>query len=424
MIAKSRQSIYGTSIPNGPVSGGAEIPSKRGKKPFWLGLVSNRTMGNGPDVQKLRTPFLRLNSGRRSRPIPWLALVVFVLVAPCPAAAEAQSAMPDRVLIVGTKEAPPFSMRERDGSWAGISIDLWRRIANNLHLRYRFQEVPLQELIDGTAAGRLDASISAITVTPDRERVVDFSEPYFTTSLGIAVPRGPVFNWLRLFGSLISFRFVQALVGLVGVTLLIGIFVWILERRHTEHFGGDAKAGLATGVWWSALTLTQSVPERGPETLPGRLIALSWMAASVVSIAVMTAGVTSHLTAEQLEGDVHDAADLSSVHAGAALGSSSMNYLSSQHIDFEIFPDFGSGLDAIKAGKLDAFVHDKPILYWLAKNQYQDAVKVLDVTFNTQDYAIALPDNSPLRMPINRALMAIINSQEWQDSIKQYLGTD
>jgi ABC-type amino acid transport substrate-binding protein len=91
------------------------------------------------------------------------------------------------------------------------------------------------------------------------------------------------------------------------------------------------------------------------------------MAASVVSIAVFTAGVTSHLTTKQLEGDVHGAADLQSVRAGAAAGTSSMSYLSSQHIKFSVYPDFSSGLNAVKAGKLDAFVHDRPILYWLAE---------------------------------------------------------
>jgi ABC-type amino acid transport substrate-binding protein len=148
------------------------------------------------------------------------------------------------------------------------------------------------------------------------------------------------------------------------------------------------------------------------------------MAASVISIAVFTAGFTSHLTTKQLEGDVHSAADLQSVRVGAVAGTSSVSYLSSQHIKFKVYPDFSSGLNAIKAGRLDAFVYDRPILYWLAENKYEDSIKALDVSFYTQDYAIALPDNSPLRMPINRALLAIINSQEWRDSIRQYLGTE
>ena len=110
-------------------------------------------------MQKMPKPFLLRISGLCFRPVLWLILAALAFLAIRPAGAQVPSAMPGHVLIVGTKEAPPFAMKERDGSWTGISIDLWRRIADELHLRYRFQEVPLQELIDGTAAGRLDASI-------------------------------------------------------------------------------------------------------------------------------------------------------------------------------------------------------------------------------------------------------------------------
>jgi polar amino acid transport system substrate-binding protein len=47
-------------------------------------------------------------------------------------ATDAGSALPDRVLIVATKEAAPFAMRGPDGSWQGIGIEFWRRIAEQL----------------------------------------------------------------------------------------------------------------------------------------------------------------------------------------------------------------------------------------------------------------------------------------------------
>ncbi len=44
-------------------------------------------------------------------------------------------------------------MKDADGNWEGISIDLWRRVADELHLRYRIAEEPdVQVLIDGVAA--------------------------------------------------------------------------------------------------------------------------------------------------------------------------------------------------------------------------------------------------------------------------------
>ena len=33
-------------------------------------------------------------------------------------------------LVIGTKVAPPFAMKAADGTWRGIRINLWQRIAN------------------------------------------------------------------------------------------------------------------------------------------------------------------------------------------------------------------------------------------------------------------------------------------------------
>jgi polar amino acid transport system substrate-binding protein len=393
--------------------------------PVQLAIEVIVTIGNGPAVQKMLKPFLLRISGLRFRPL--LVALAFLVVHP--ADAQVSSATPDHVLIVGTKEAPPFAMKEHDGSWTGLSIELWRRIADTLHLHYRLQEVPLDELINGTAAGRLDAAIAAITVTAPRVRTVDFSEPYYHTGLGIAVPRQGTFEWLRDLGSLISPSFLKALLGLIGVILLIGVIVWVIERRHTEHFRGGVKEGLASSVWWSAVTMAQSVPDRGPSTLLGRLVGVFWMAASVAAIAVFTAGITTQLTMKQVQGTVHSVADLQSdggsagpVRVGAVEGTAAIGYLLRERINFRTYPDTASGLRAVKAGALDAFVYDRPLLQWLAKKDYEGSIEVLDITFDQQGYAIALPYNSTLRMPINRALLAIIETQWWRDLNTKYLG--
>ena len=359
---------------------------------------------------------------QRCRQVLWPIFLALAFLAVYPAGAQVPSATSEHVLVIGTKEAPPFAMKDSDGSWTGVSIDLWRRIADELHLRYRFQDVSLDELISGTAAGRLDAAIAAITVTAGREQNVDFSESYYTTGLGIAVPTQTPFDWLRLLGSLISVSFLKALLGLIGVTLLIATLIWAIERRRTEHFKGGLKDGFAKSVWWSAVTMTQSVPEHGPRTVPGRLIAVLWMAASVIAIAVFTAGITSHLTTKQLEGYVHNVDDLRSVRVGAVAGTTSLRYLTRERISFRTYPDAESGLKALKAGALDAFVYDRPLLYWLTKKDYPGSIEVLDITFDEQSYAIVLPNNSSLRMPINRTLLAVIGTQWWQDLNAEYLG--
>jgi ABC-type amino acid transport substrate-binding protein len=81
-----------------------------------------------------------------------------------------QSSAASQPLIVGTKEAPPFSMKTSDGQWTGLSIDLWRQIAADLNFRFEFRELALKQLLDGVTDGSLDAAVAAFTITPEREK--------------------------------------------------------------------------------------------------------------------------------------------------------------------------------------------------------------------------------------------------------------
>jgi polar amino acid transport system substrate-binding protein len=287
-------------------------------------------------------------SVNRARALAVLVVIVLPALAFASHCARAQPArpltppIPDKELVVGTKEAPPFAMKQADGSWHGISIDLWRRIADRLHLRYRFSEQPtVQALVQETADGSLDAAIAALTVTAARERVVDFTHPFYTTGLGVAVSLSES-RWMSIFRALSSFGFFQAVLALLGIALCVGLVIWLLERRKTEHFGGGAK-GLGTGVWWSTIAMTQAgAAQNAPATLPGRVVAAGWMIASVIAIAVFTAGITSTLTKRELQGTVHSENDLRFVRVGAIAGSASLEYLDHHRISYSRFATAGS----------------------------------------------------------------------------------
>jgi polar amino acid transport system substrate-binding protein len=202
----------------------------------------------------------------------------------------------------------------------------------------------------------------------------------------------------------------------------VGFVIWLLERRKTEHFSGGAK-GLGTGLWWSAIAMTQAgAAQNAPATLPGRMVAMGWMIASVIVIAVFTAGITSTLTKRELQGAVTGVNDLRSVRVGATTGSTSADYLDHQLIPHHGFSGPQDGLKALQAGTIDAFVYDKPLLTWLILQDFSSTLHVLDVTFDRQNYAIALPEGSPLGRILNRALLEETESDWWQQTLFEYLG--
>ena len=149
----------------------------------------------------------------------WIGVFVFAIAGFAAPYAQAQApnlaAGPE--LVVGIKEAPPFAMKSTDGEWQGISADLWRRAAAELSLRYRFVEArTANELIEGVAVRKYDVAIGALTITPERERILDFTQPYYVTGLGIAVPAAELASWLPVIHSMTSFGFLQAVLALVS----------------------------------------------------------------------------------------------------------------------------------------------------------------------------------------------------------------
>jgi Bacterial extracellular solute-binding proteins, family 3 len=123
-----------------------------------------------------------------------------VLAAPFGAIAAAPD-MPasDRELVLGLRAAPPFVIKTPDGIWTGISVELWRHLAEQLRLRYRFEETTQEGLLKGLADGTLDASGGALTVTAERLREGGFLPALFRDGsrrgpaaciIGLDRPRG------------------------------------------------------------------------------------------------------------------------------------------------------------------------------------------------------------------------------------------
>lgn len=353
-----------------------------------------------------------------------VTLVCLILaVAPPGARAGQPQGATQKQLVVGTKEAPPFAIRSEDGTWHGISIDLWRGIAAELGLDYRFEERELEELIDGLTDGSLDASVAALTVTASREEVIDFTHPFYTSGLGISVTMRERSAWLALLEAVVSPAFLQVVFTLGLVLLAAGALVWFFERRaNPDQFGGTGLKGLGAGFWWSAVTMTTvGYGDKAPLSAGGRAVALIWMFTSVIIISGFTAAIASTLTLSQMGSPVEGPADLPEVRVGSVAGSTSATYLRNRSIRHDPYSNAREALEALAGGDVDAVVYDAPILHYLALEEVS-GVRVLPGTFERQDYAIALPEESALRETISLAVLRRIGSPEWNDLLRRYLG--
>ena len=361
--------------------------------------------------------------GRAARLFATILAALAMGCAATPGAARPSAAEPHG-MRVATREAPPFAMRDANGRWSGLAIGLWQSVAQANGYDYELVGTDLADMVDGVADGDFDASVGALTITQAREEQVDFSHPFYTTGFGIAVRAGPP-GWLALIGQFFSWDFLQTLLILVGLLAFVGCLFWLAERRRNSEEFARGPQGIGSGFWFAAVTMTTvGYGDKAPRTPMGKLVALIWMFTALLIISTITGMIASSLTTGRLEGLVNGPADLAKVDVGTVAGSAGEDWLARDGIGSAGFPSVEAGLAALAAGRIDAFVHDDPLLRYRIGGGRNPDLRVLPGSFGRQDYGIALPEGSGLREEVNLALLRRIESDAWQAAITRQLGTN
>src|SRR5262249_8933883 len=135
--------------------------------------------------------------------------------------------LPDRVWRVGVFDAPPYAMRSANGEWNGLIVDLWKELANELNLRYRFGEASPDTILDDIAHDRLDVAAAPFATTIERERTIDFSHAFMVQEMGIAIRSSEdKERWLYVARALATPTALRLYLGLVIMVFLAGFVLW------------------------------------------------------------------------------------------------------------------------------------------------------------------------------------------------------
>lgn len=331
----------------------------------------------------------------------------------------------EETLKVGVMHEPPFLIREAGGTFSGLSVDLWTRIAGDEDIKYEFVEYNDHlGLIRALDFKEIDLTINPMHASEVRLRILEATQPFYVSSIGVAttqVMKTQAGVFLRNFFSLQFFRIVFYL---VMIMFFFGTILWIVERKENRRQFRPGLTGLFDGLWWSAVTMTTvGYGDKAPKSRLGRIVAVIWMLTAIVTISAFTGTIASSLTVQSLGRNIEDLEDLrNSKMIGSVNASSSEAFLNAYDIEIDmLYDDVEEALLALSAREIEVLLYDKTVLdYFISRMQINNKVVLLPVNFNKQYRSFFLPKNSPHLSWINPKLVRNINEASWQDLLKKY----
>ncbi|XP_041616076.1 glutamate receptor ionotropic, delta-2 isoform X2 [Vulpes lagopus] len=350
------------------------------------------------------------------------------------------------VLRVVTVLEEPFVMVSENvlgkpKKYQGFSIDVLDALSNYLGFNYEIYVAPDHKYgspqEDGTWNGlvgelvfkRADIGISALTITPDRENVVDFTTRYMDYSVGVLLRRAE--KTVDMFACLAPFD-LSLWACIAGTVLLVGLLVYLLNWLNPPRLqmGSMTSTTLYNSMWFVYGSFVQQGGEVPYTTLATRMMMGAWWLFALIVISSYTANLAAFLTITRIESSIQSLQDLSKqtdIPYGTVLDSAVYEHVRMKGMNpFErdsmysqmwrmINRSNGSennvlesqaGIQKVKYGNY-AFVWDAAVLEYVAINDPDCSFYTIGNTVADRGYGIALQHGSPYRDVFSQRILEL-----------------
>ncbi|WP_432223047.1 transporter substrate-binding domain-containing protein [Flavobacterium sp. TMP13] len=331
-----------------------------------------------------------------------------------------------RELKVGFAGSEPFVIKHGE-SWNGISVEIWDLLVKENNIDYTIiPYVNVSQAINDLQKGTLDILVGPVSITSERAELINFSQPYFQSSLSILsrVDAPTIFDRVA---PLFTIELLYALFIFLFILGCVGTLLWLAEREASpEQFPHEPVRGIANGMWCAIVTMsTTGYGDIAPVTLMGRIVAGSWMIVSILFATTMVAGIASSLTLSGMGETVVSSADQFQNKRIAVLKDSpSVEFVSDYNGKVVLIEKLEEGYKLLKDNEVEAVVFDRPqIKYFLEKNP-DEYVRISESEYLRQGYGFAFPLNSKFTSKLNIDLLKFKEEGLLRDIVNDWLGVD
>ncbi|XP_028173816.1 glutamate receptor ionotropic, kainate 2 isoform X2 [Ostrinia nubilalis] len=356
----------------------------------------------------------------------------------------------NKTLIVTTILSAPYCMRKEasekltgNAQFEGYAIDLIHEISKILGFNYTFKLAPdgrygsynretkewdgmIRELLEQ----RADVAIADLTITYDREQVVDFTMPFM--NLGISVLyRKPIKQPPNLF-SFLSPLSLDVWIYMATAYLGVSVLLFILARFtpyewHQTHSPEGEKLenifSLANCLWFAIGSLMQQSCDFLPKAVSTRMVAGMWWFFTLIMISSYTANLAAFLTVERMDSPIESAEDLAKqtkIKYGALKGGSTAAFF--RDSNFSTYQRMWSFMESARPSVFTSSNKEGEERVMRGKGSYAYLMESTTIEYvverncdltqvggmlDSKGYGIAMPPNSPYRTAISGAVLKL-----------------
>ncbi|XP_028156300.1 glutamate receptor 1-like [Ostrinia furnacalis] len=348
----------------------------------------------------------------------------------------------NKTYVVSTIEEPPYMMRNNPDNSAystndpyrGFCVDLAELLSDKLEIKYEFRLVKdgkygnenpkiiggWDGMVGEILRKEVDMVIAPLTVTMEREAVIDFSKTFLSFDLKPGANNikedSSIFSFLHPLSKELWVCILFSLFAVSVVLFLVSRFspnewriVSFPDGQSSEHNEvTTTKASVVNefsfwnSMWFSLGSFMQQGSDITPRSVSGRIVGSVWWFFALIVISSYTANMTTYLTISRITDPAPSFSKVATCPEDSTMGHGSTP-----------LPQ-----DSVEEHGWLAFLLDRSSA---TKDKPRPCEMLVTVTSSgVKDFAVALPKGSKLREGINLALTSLKNDGELQKLIRKW----
>ena len=318
-------------------------------------------------------------------------------------------ANPEKSITVATRNVTPFVTSEGDRK-SGFTIDIVEEIAkrNDWVLKYA-DYASVADQLKSVGENKADIAAAAISITAERSKDFDFTQPIMSGGPQIMVPAGgmkPSNPGLADFVKLLFSKNVLVwLLAAVAITLIPAHVTWLLERRHPESMVSKSYfPGIFQAFRWGMGAMAGTADD-SPRHSAARILAVLWGFVCIIFIAYYTATLSANFTVGKFEALIKSPADLVGKSVCTVAKTTSSKALDRFNVKYDGVAAIDDCYQGLGDDKYEAVVYDAPVLTYYANQIAPGTVELVGGVLQPEDYGLAFRNGSELREDADEALL-------------------